>query len=323
MLFYTSCKGLSGDSLEEVVQVQNIESLTNEEENKIFTKLANLTEDPEDWALYVKDKNSTMKFVKSDNGSYLSGPNGAKIYAKLAIDSKLGESDMDLFTAFLGNNTSVSVEKENSAELYNKLVKERQRLLKSANERNPIIISLDEQLNSLEKSITQESDVVPFSKVDQVPVFPGCEDADNKRKCFNERMHRHISKNFNYPKEAQEKGIQGRVNIMLTINQEGSVSNIRRRGPDKLLEDEAERILKRLPKMEPGKHKGKIVNVPYSIPISFKLKENKDETTSFKFSEITGEKPLIIFDGKEFKGDINKVSPNDILEMHVLKECMY
>lgn len=43
------------------------------------------------------------------------------------------------------------------------------------------------------------------------------------------------------------------------------------RGPDKLLEEEAARIISLLPRMTPGKQQGQVVQVPYSIPITFKL----------------------------------------------------
>ncbi len=112
---------------------------------------------------------------------------------------------------------------------------------------------------------------VPFSMVDEVPVFPKCAEEDDKIECFQKSMQEHIRKHFNYPAEAQEKGIQGRVSIMFTIGAEGDIHNIKMRGPDKLLEDEAERIIKRLPKMKPGMQQGEPVNVTYSIPITFKL----------------------------------------------------
>ncbi|MEG3657527.1 M56 family metallopeptidase [Arenibacter palladensis] len=115
------------------------------------------------------------------------------------------------------------------------------------------------------------SGYVPFAVVDEVPVFPGCEEATDPRTCFNEKIQRHIGKNFRYPEEAQEKGIQGRVNVMFTIQEDGSIGNVRMRGPDKLLEDEAARIISLLPQMAGGTYQGKPVSVPFSIPITFKL----------------------------------------------------
>lgn len=113
--------------------------------------------------------------------------------------------------------------------------------------------------------------VVPFSVIEDVPVFPGCENEKDKRACFQEMMNKHIIKNFRYPEIEQELGIQGRVNIMFEIQEDGSIGNVRMRGPNKNLEKEAARIINKLPKMSPGKQRGNAVRVPYSIPINFKL----------------------------------------------------
>jgi TonB family protein len=112
---------------------------------------------------------------------------------------------------------------------------------------------------------------VPFAFIEEVPIFPGCEDATDKRACFTENVEKHIRKHFNYPKEAQEMGIQGRVSLIFVIDTNGAITDIRSRGPHELLEAEAERIIKKLPVMQPGKQKGHVVGVPFSIPISFKL----------------------------------------------------
>lgn len=160
---------------------------------------------------------------------------------------------------------------------YLQLLEERKRLELDMKKETPVLIELDKQLAGLEEVITNGKEAMPFSKVEEVPVFPGCEDADDSRACFNQKMMRHISKNFNYPKEAQKKGLQGMVSLIFTINEEGLVQNLKLRGPHKLLEEEAERIIKRLPKMSPGKHKGEVVGVTYSIPISFKLSVSEAE----------------------------------------------
>ncbi|MGO4918383.1 energy transducer TonB [Maribacter spongiicola] len=117
-----------------------------------------------------------------------------------------------------------------------------------------------------------EEDVdVPFAVIEDVPVFPGCENESDKRACFNSMIQKHIGKNFRYPEIAQEMGVQGRVSVMFVIQKDGSIGNIRMRGPDKNLEAEAARIIGKLPKMTPGKQRGRAVRVPFSIPINFKL----------------------------------------------------
>jgi len=114
---------------------------------------------------------------------------------------------------------------------------------------------------------------VPFAVIEDVPIFPGCEKAkkSERRACFQDQMNKHIRKNFRYPEIAQEMGIQGRVYVNFVIGKDGSITNIRMRGPDKNLEKEAERIISRLPQMTPGKQRGRPVRVPFSIPITFRL----------------------------------------------------
>ncbi|TMM56360.1 energy transducer TonB [Maribacter algarum] len=112
---------------------------------------------------------------------------------------------------------------------------------------------------------------VPFAVIENVPVFPGCENEKDKRACFNTMMQKHIVKNFRYPEIAQEMGVQGRVSVMFTIQKDGSIGNVRMRGPDKNLEKEAARIIGKLPKMTPGNQRGTPVRVPFAIPITFKL----------------------------------------------------
>ena len=114
---------------------------------------------------------------------------------------------------------------------------------------------------------------VPFAVIEDVPLFPGCEKVakSERRKCFQEQINKHIRKNFRYPEIAQEMGIQGRVYVNFIISKDGSITNIRMRGPDKNLEKEAKRIISKLPKMTPGKQRCRPVRVPFSIPISFRL----------------------------------------------------
>lgn len=114
---------------------------------------------------------------------------------------------------------------------------------------------------------------VPFAVIEDVPVFPGCEKGSNsdKKACFQIKMEEHVAKHFKYPEQALDLGINGKVFVIFVIDKEGYVSNIRSRGPDKILEKEAERIMKLLPKMIPGKQRGRAVKVPYSVPIVFKF----------------------------------------------------
>jgi protein TonB len=131
------------------------------------------------------------------------------------------------------------------------------------------------EVEEVEVEEIDEDISVPFSVVENVPVFPGCTGKNNAalKACFQEKIQSHLVKHFKYPETAMEMGIYGRVFVLFDINKEGYVSGIRTRGPDKLLEKEAERIVGLLPKMIPGKQRGKPVRVPYSIPINFQLEQ--------------------------------------------------
>jgi len=119
----------------------------------------------------------------------------------------------------------------------------------------------------------QETASIPFVLLEDAPVFPGCEAVAKKdrKKCFTEMIHKHIKKNFNYPEIAQEMGIEGRVYCMFVIDENGKITNMNFRGPDKNLVKESKRIISKLPKMKPGKQRSRAVRVPFSIPITFKL----------------------------------------------------
>ena len=130
----------------------------------------------------------------------------------------------------------------------------------------PIMEVSDIMVREVEEEVN-----VNWITIEEVPIFPGCEKEADKRACFNEMMQKHIRKNFRYPEMAQELGLEGRVNTQFIIHKDGSIGTIRKRGPHELLEQEAERILSKLPKMVPGKQRGTPVKVPFSIPITFKL----------------------------------------------------
>ena len=114
---------------------------------------------------------------------------------------------------------------------------------------------------------------VPFAVIEDVPVYPGCENVekDQLRTCFQDKINKHILKNFRYPEIAQEMGIQGRVYVNFVISKEGNITNIKMRGPDKNLEKEAHRIISLLPNITPGKQRGKPVRTRMRLPIRFKL----------------------------------------------------
>ena len=116
-----------------------------------------------------------------------------------------------------------------------------------------------------------ELETIEIDELSEVPVYPGCENIRNKTKCLQENIQRHIVRNFKYPKEAKKNKIQGRVFVQFIIGTGGYIDVIKTRGPNNLLEKEAQRIISLLPKFKPGVLNGKTVRVPFSMPIIFKL----------------------------------------------------
>ena len=114
---------------------------------------------------------------------------------------------------------------------------------------------------------------VPFTIIEDKPMFEACKNQpkDKQFQCFKENLDKHVSKNFVYPPAALEMGIQGKVNVSFRINTDGSITVLGVRGTDKLLEAEARRIIEKLPKLIPGRQRGKPTPVTFAYPINFKL----------------------------------------------------
>lgn len=122
-----------------------------------------------------------------------------------------------------------------------------------------------------------EQDIdVPFSVIENVPIFPGCEKGSNneKRACMSKKISQFVNKKFN-TELAGDLGLSGRqrINVIFKIDKTGTVVGIHARAPHPGLEKEAKRVIGLLPKMKPGKQRGKPVNVPYSLPIIFQVQD--------------------------------------------------
>ncbi|HYG50397.1 MAG TPA: energy transducer TonB [Flavobacteriales bacterium] len=88
-----------------------------------------------------------------------------------------------------------------------------------------------------------------------------------------------LSKNVVYPKECAEKSIEGKVYVEFVIGVDGGVGHIRiKRGVDKLLDEEAMRVVGIFPKWTPATHLGKRVPCKFVLPVNFKLKGDENPT---------------------------------------------
>lgn len=116
-----------------------------------------------------------------------------------------------------------------------------------------------------------------FQIIEHVPLHPNCtEEASNseRKKCLSIQVSKLIEKKFD-TRIATNIGLNGRIRILVAfkISKTGRVTDIKARAPHKLLEQEAVRVIKLLPKFTPGYQKGIPVTVPYSLPIVFTVEE--------------------------------------------------
>lgn len=101
-----------------------------------------------------------------------------------------------------------------------------------------------------------------FQIVEEMPEFPGGMGA-----CL-----KFLMANTEYPEKAKAQKVEGKVSVKFVVEKDGSISNPQIiKGGNPLLNDEALRVVNSMPKWKPGKQRGKVVRVGYTVPIIFKL----------------------------------------------------
>ena len=119
-----------------------------------------------------------------------------------------------------------------------------------------------EEYIPVEDDDEEEEEAQIFTVVESMPGFPGGETA----------MKRYLAENIQYPQMARESGIQGRVFVTFVVEKDGNVTDVRvLRGIGGGCDEEAIRVIKNMPRWDPGKQRGKPVRVQFNMPIMFKL----------------------------------------------------
>jgi protein TonB len=143
-----------------------------------------------------------------------------------------------------------------------------------SDENQAIIANINENINPIEEEEKIVEDI-PFLIIENVPVFPGCK-GNNKelRTCFSAQISKFVSKKFN-TELASDIGLSPgsiqKIFVIFKIDKNGNIVNIKARAPKRELQNEAIRVIKLLPKMIPGKQRGKAVGVKYGLPIVFRV----------------------------------------------------
>ena len=118
----------------------------------------------------------------------------------------------------------------------------------------------------------QSNEVFLLDSVEWAPLFPGCEDmnSDDSKTCFKEKVDKHFKKYLKFPKKAKDiVAAESIVFVEIIVENDGKIYDITILGPD-VFRKETERVIKKLPLMEPGLNNDLPIAVSYTIPVVFK-----------------------------------------------------
>ncbi len=131
-------------------------------------------------------------------------------------------------------------------------------------------------------SISKTENAKTFEVIENVPIYKGCKKKKSnaeKKNCMSQKIAELYRDNFNTEMHEESDLEPGmiRISVIFKINKDGKVIDIRAKADDEYLEAEAIRVAKLIPQMTPGMQRGKLVIVPYSLPLNVNLTLNKNE----------------------------------------------
>ena len=98
--------------------------------------------------------------------------------------------------------------------------------------------------------------------VEQQPEFPG----------GMAELMKYLQKNTRYPQICKEQGVQGRVIVQFVVNMDSTITDVNViKSVNPHLDEEAVRVVKAMPKWNPGKQRGEPVRVRFTLPVTFRL----------------------------------------------------
>jgi len=117
-----------------------------------------------------------------------------------------------------------------------------------------IVIEIEEEPQPIVEEI--------FDIVEEMPEFIG----------GIEKLYEYLGNNINYPEQAKDFSIQGKVFVQFVVWKDGTIRDVKVvKGAHKLLDKEALRVITKMPVWKPGKQRGKNVNARFTLPIKFRI----------------------------------------------------
>ena len=154
-----------------------------------------------------------------------------------------------------------------------------------------------------------------FDVVEEMPQFPGGPAA----------LFEFLSKNIQYPKDAEKAKLEGRVIVTFVVKKDGSITDakvVKSVAPS--LDAEALRVINAMPNWTPGKQGGQPVNVKYTVPLTFRLNGNDNKevaqiSNAGSDALSAGETFFVIDDKPATAEEVKQIDPKTIDHMDVLK----
>ncbi|MBE6329936.1 MAG: energy transducer TonB [Bacteroidales bacterium] len=147
-----------------------------------------------------------------------------------------------------------------------------QQVLKVVSDEVETTATVDIQEQSTEEAIEftpmdvqeeEEAEEEIFQVVEKMASFPG----------GNAKLMEFLRKELVYPQIAIDNNVQGRVFVQFVVNRDGSIQDVKvTRGVDPILDEEAIRVVKKMPKWVPAEQRGKTVRSRFTLPVMFKFK---------------------------------------------------
>ncbi|MDO5571900.1 MAG: TonB family protein [Bacteroidales bacterium] len=269
-------------SKEEIVPVTKIEYISGKVTDADGTAMKNV---------WIRLKYTYNAVMTDSEGRY-----------KIKVDAPSNE----LVAAFLGFKTIEKSFEDSSKELNFVMQKE----VKDLEEVIVIASDTKDKNKTKEEEIKITDEEMPF-RIENSPSFPGSNDA----------LQKYFSENIKYPKIVEQLGLEGRMIVSVVVDVDSTIHDIKILGGiHPLLDEEAVRVIKGMPKWNPGKKDGKIIKSQAVFPINFELK-NKVKTERSHIEEDDNinknseDRWIRIFNEPEFfeeKYSLNKYILNSI-----------
>lgn len=146
--------------------------------------------------------------------------------------------------------------------------------------------------NTNTQDTIKKPSAVPIAIVERAPIFEGCAESPNKMRCFDSKARRFVGKHFDanrakclehvvtYDRKLKKdvevckkelKSVRVRIKTTFVIDTLGYATDIKALSPYPTMNEEAIRVIKKLPRFEPGMQRGRKVRVRFSLPIMFNI----------------------------------------------------